>query len=148
MKRAKYPPKRRIARRRPPRDRSGAAVVEFAIIANLLFVMVFSCMEFSRLNLVRNLSQDAAYFAARVAMVPGATEAEAIAEADRILGTVLTNGYTVDVSPLSEESNQITVTVEVEFSEVALFAPMFLPQSRISTTATMATERYDGFFQQ
>ncbi|XZE55368.1 TadE/TadG family type IV pilus assembly protein [Planctomycetaceae bacterium SH139] len=148
MKRAKYPPKRRIARRRSPRDRSGAAVVEFAIIANLLFVMVFSCMEFSRLNLVRNLSQDAAYFAAREAMVPGATEAEAIAEADRILGTVLTNGYTVDVSPLSEESNQITVTVEVEFSEVALFAPMFLPQSRISTTATMATERYDGFFQQ
>jgi len=130
------------------RDRSGASIVEFAIVANLLMLMIFTCMEFARLNMVRNLAQDAAYFAARHAMVPGATEAEAVAEADRIMSAMVANGYTVDVSSLDSESGEISVTIAVDLTEVALFAPYFLPDSDLVTVANMRTERYDGFYQQ
>ena len=62
-------------------DRRGATAVEFALVAQVLFVIVLGAVEFSRLNMIRNLAQDAAYFAARDSMVPGASEAETIAAA-------------------------------------------------------------------
>lgn len=128
--------------------RLGAAAVEFAIVANILFIMVLTCMEFARMNMVRNLAQDAAYYAARHAMVPGATATEAQDVADDIMGTMLAGGYTVSVSNIDSESSEIAVTVDVDLHTVALFAPFFLPDATIGTTATMRTERYDGFYQQ
>ncbi len=122
-------------------------MVEFAIIANILFVTVFTSMEFARLNMVRNLSQDAAYFAARDAIVPGGTEEDAIAEAERIMGSLISTGFTVDVEDIGIDSEDIVVTVSVDLSEVALFAPLFLPNANIQSTARMRTERYDGFFE-
>jgi len=130
------------------RSRDGATIVEFAIIANVMIIMVLTCIEFARMNMTRNLMQDAAYFAARHAVVPGATADEAIAEAERIMGSMLTNGYNVEVSNLDSESEEIEVTVEVDMHAVALFAPNFLPSTTISTTANMRTERYSGFYQQ
>ena len=68
----KRPPKNAMSWRRRRKDREGATAVEFAIVANVMFVMVMTCMEFARLNMVRNLAQDAAYFAARKIIVFGA----------------------------------------------------------------------------
>lgn len=137
---------RRDRRHRQPR--CGAAIVEFAIIANLLFVSVFTCIEFARLNMIRNLVQDAAYAAARHAMVPGATSSEAIAQADLVLSSMISDGYTVQVNNLNEDSEEVSVTINVDLNAVALFAPMFLQDKSIVTTATMRTERYQGFYQQ
>ncbi len=123
-------------------------MVEFAIIANLMFVVILTCIEFARMNMVRNLAQDAAYYAARHAIVPGATRAEAEEQAERIMSSMLTNGYRVSVSDLDFDSKEISVEVAVDLGEVALFAPLFLPTSEISTTARMRTERYDGFYEQ
>ncbi len=129
-------------------SRLGASIVEFAIVANIMLVMTLTCMEFARLNMVRNLSQDAAYFAARHAIVPGATSAEAVAEAERIMSSMITNGFTVSVSDLDADASEITVTVAVDLTEVALFAPLFLPDTTIEAVARIKTERYDGFYQQ
>ena len=126
--------------------RRGASAVEFAIVANILLIMILTCLEFARMNMVRNLAQDAAYYAARQAMVPGATASEAEAEVERIMGALLSNGYYASISPLDENSSSVTVTVGVDFAEVALFAPLFMPNSVIETTVRMRTERYDGFF--
>lgn len=139
----------RIRRRRPAgRHRRGVAMVEFAIVANVLFLVIFTCIEFARLNMVRNLVQDAAYFAARTVIVPGATRDEAIGEADRIMGALLAGGYTIDVGEINSSSNEVSVTVSVDFDEVALFSPMFLKDATIESTATMSTERYAGFYRQ
>lgn len=141
-------PIRNAKRRRKADIRLGASAVEFAIIANILLIMILTCMEFARLNMVRNLSQDAAYFAARQAMVPGATAAEAEAEVDRIMGSLLSNGYSATISPLDDDSTSVTVTVSVDLGDVALFAPLFMPDQTLDTTVRMQTERYDGFYQQ
>ena len=136
-------------RHRSKKNREGATMVEFAIVANLLFVIVLTCMEFARMNMARNLAQDAAYYSARVAMVPGATSDEAIEEADRIMGSMFeSDGYSVTVEDLSFEAEEVAVTVDVDLGSIAMFAPMFLPESTISTTARVKTERYEGFYEQ
>lgn len=122
--------------------------MEFAIVANVLFLTILTCIEFARLNMVRNLAQDAAYFGARAAIVPGASAGEAEAVADEIMSSMLGNGYTIDVSELNSDSTEIAVTVGVELHEVALFIPFFLPDQAITTQAVMRTERYEGFYQQ
>lgn len=128
--------------------RFGGSAVEFAIVANVMFIMVLACMEFARLNVVRNLSQDAAYYAARHVIVPGATAEEAVEQAEDIMDSVLSNGYTVTVGALNEESTEVTVTVNVDLTAVALFAPYFLPDTDLVSTVTMDTERYAGFYEQ
>ncbi|MEM9826061.1 MAG: TadE family protein [Planctomycetota bacterium] len=138
--------KRKRRRRRGSRD--GATLVEFAIIANILFVMIFACIEFARLNMVRNLAMDAAYFAARKAMVPGATTGEAIAEAEGIMSSMLGSGYTIEVQNLDDATETVEVTVNVDLHEVALFTPMFLPNDTLESKAQMRTERYAGFYEQ
>jgi Flp pilus assembly protein TadG len=129
-------------------QRRGATMVEFAIVANLFMIMILTCMEFARMNMARNLMQDAAYFGARHAVVPGATQDEAIDAAESVLESMLSNGYNVTVSDLDADAEEIDVTVEIDLGEVALFAPYFLPETTISTTANMRTERYSGFYQQ
>ena len=66
---------RRRNKRRVRRD--GAAVVEFAISASVLFLIIMGCVELCRMSMLRNLAQDACYEAARYSMVEGATTDEA-----------------------------------------------------------------------
>ena len=98
--------------------------------------------------MVRNLAQDAAYYAARHVIVPGATEQEAINEANRIMSAMLNSGYTINISSLDFGATEVIVTVSVDLDHVALFVPMFLQDTTIATTARMKTERYEGFYQQ
>ncbi|TWT91813.1 TadE-like protein [Neorhodopirellula pilleata] len=123
-------------------------MVEFAIVSNVLIITIFTCMEFARMNMARNLMQDAAYYAARVAIVPGATPAEAEAEGNRIMGAIFNQGFTVQCSPLSDDTEEVSVRVAVQLDEIALFTPMFLGGIELDTTAKMRTERYSGFYQQ
>ena len=55
--------------------RTGATAVEFAIVAPIFYTLVIASLEFGRLNIIRHTADQAAYEAARFAMVPGATAA-------------------------------------------------------------------------
>lgn len=140
---------KRSRRPRTSKHRKGAALVEFAIVVPVFMMAVFTCIEFCRLNMIRNLAQDAAYYATRNCMVHGATVAEAKAEVNRILSGMGTLGAQVSVNGgrgLDLNSRDITVTVTVPISENALFAPQFTGDVDIVATTTMRTERYDGFY--
>ncbi|TWT80905.1 TadE-like protein [Planctomycetes bacterium CA13] len=129
--------------------RAGATMVEFAIVANLFFMVVFTCIEFARMNMARNLAQDAAYYAARIAMVPGATSEDATSEVNRIMGSMFNeDGFSVEVSDVDFEAEEVIVSVDVDLKKIALFTPMFLPDSILRSTAVMRTERYEGFYEQ
>lgn len=141
--------RRRLSRRIPRRpNRDGVTVVEFAIIANVLFLCIFTCIEFNRVNMVRNMAQDAAYFAARTVMVQGATVAEAEAEVDRLMGSLISSGYETHVSEFDNDSNEVVVRVDVDLNAVALFTPMFFKNKTISSTARLSAERFNGFYRQ
>ena len=87
-------------------DRTGAALVEFAIVAPIFLLIVFASIEIIQLNMIKKLVQEAAYFSARDAMVPGASIEEAQVEPILPLITwvhpppcVVMSQYTSKISP-------------------------------------------------
>jgi Flp pilus assembly protein TadG len=125
------------------RHRTGAAAVEFAIVAPIFFILVIAAFEFGRINVIRHTADNAAYEGARIAMVPGATAAEAVAEAQRILRIVGTRGAKVTVNPatLGPSVDQITVTVDVPMAQNGWITPRFTRSTTIRATSTLRTER-------
>src|SRR5437667_11175205 len=81
------------------RLRRGATAVEFAIVAPIFFLFLMAAFEFGWLNVLRHTADNAAYEAARAAMVPGATAADAIAKANSILNIVRARNVSVTVTP-------------------------------------------------
>ena len=130
-------------RRRGKRCRTGAVLVEFAVVATMFFVFIIGAFEFGRLNVIRHTADNAAYEAARHAIVPGATSAEAVAKANSILNIVGTRGARVSVNPttLGPAVNTVTVTVEVPIAQNGWIAPRFTSASTMRSVATMRTER-------
>jgi Flp pilus assembly protein TadG len=117
--------------------------VEFAIVAPVFFILVMAAFEFGRINVLRHTADNAAYEGARRAMVPGATAAEAVGEAERILRIVGTRGAKVTVNPtaLGPEVDQITVTVEVPMGQNGWITPRFSRNATLRATSTLRTER-------
>ena len=126
--------------------RSGAVLVEFALVAPIFFILILGGFEFARLNILRNTANNAAYEGARVAMVPGGTAQDAIDEANRILNAVGTRSANVTTDPLTLDDNtlQFTVIIEIPFAANAWMTPIFCGNSTIRTTSTLQTERYTG----
>ncbi|MFN3189313.1 MAG: TadE/TadG family type IV pilus assembly protein [Aureliella sp.] len=137
---------KRLAKRE---NRTGAVLVEFALVVPVFVLMLVTCIEFCRLNMIRNLMNDAAYYASRHCIVPGATEAEATAEANRILAAMGTQGANISINNgagLDENSPTVSVRITVPVSQNVLLASQFTGNLTLETEATMKTERYDGFY--
>jgi Flp pilus assembly protein TadG len=136
----------RRAERRKPRarkHRAGAAAVEFAIVAPIFFVLVLGSLEFGRLNIIRHTADQAAYEAARNAMVPGATTAEARQAANRMLRVVGTRGAQVTIDPavLTADTKEITVTIDVPMNQNGWLTPRFTKNKTIRAMSRLKTER-------
>jgi Flp pilus assembly protein TadG len=112
-------------------------------VAPVFFVLLIAAFEFGRLNVIRHTADNAAYEAARRAMVPGATAAEASSEAQRILRIVGTRGARVTVDPavLGPEVDQITVAVDVPLNQNGWITPRLTRNSTLRATSTLRTER-------
>ena len=134
-------PKR--TRRSPANNRAGATAVEFALVAPIFFLLLLSSFEFSRLNVIRHTADNAAYEAARIAMVPGATAAEAITEANRIMDIAGARGTAVTVNPAAfgPSTSQITVTVDVPLDQNGWIVPRFTRAQTMRAVSTLKAER-------
>ncbi len=133
----------RIANKIRPDFRSGATAVEFAIVAPIFFLLMMASFEFSRMNVIRHTADNAAYEAARHAMVPGATAAEAIAKANSILNTVGTRGARVTINPttLGPEVDTINVQIDVPLNQNGWIVPKFTSGRTLTAQSTLRTER-------
>lgn len=100
--------------RRQNRTR-GAAAVEFALTAPILFALVLGAVEFSRANMLVHTTSIAATEAARRSIVPGATVSEVRLKALSELANVGVVDATVDVSPaeILDDTTQVTVKLTV-----------------------------------
>ena len=130
--------------RRTRRDaRRGAAVVEFALTAPLFVLFLMAAFEFGWLNVLRHTADNAAYEAARNAMVPGATATEAKSKADAILNIVGARNAVVTVSPavIDSSTDKVTVTVDVPMKDNALVVAKFTGKTTLRSSATLRTER-------
>jgi Flp pilus assembly protein TadG len=128
----------RIGRRRRSRDyrRCGAAVVEFAITAPVLFLLVIGMIDVGRAVMVQNLITNAARDGARSAVLDGSTAESVQTQVTEYLAASTITGITVTVSPtpltLADLGDPVSVTVEVPFGAVS-----WLPSSEYFQGATL-----------
>ena len=127
------------------RDRGGAVVLEFALCAPLLFLIFFAALEFTRANMLRQSIENAVYEGARRGIVPGATVDEVVAEAQSVLNAVATRNASVTVSPtvITADTLEVTVSVSVPLNDNAWITPKFLKDRLLTSSLTLARERYD-----
>jgi Flp pilus assembly protein TadG len=124
-------------------QRTGVTAVEFAFVLPVFIILLAVAFEFGRLNIIRHTADNAAYEAARYAMVPGATPAEAVAKANSLLNVVSTRGATVTVNPaiLGPETEEVVVTIDIPMSQNGWFLPRFSTTKTIRSQSRMKTER-------
>ncbi len=136
---------RKLDPRKNPRkeERQGTVLVEFALVAPIFFLVVLASFEFGWLNVIRHTADNAAYEAARCIIVPGGTAAEAIATANNFLSTVGARNTSVTVTPsvIKDETEFVTVRVEVPMNSNGLLAPRFTKNTKMISSCTLKTER-------
>ena len=127
------------------RQRQGAAMIEFAIVAPLLFLFFFAAFEFCRAAMVRHTVDNAVYEAARVAIIPGATAAEARDTATRILSSIALNNATINIQPtvINRDTEDVTVTITVPYDQNSFVPHQFVGGDYVGQL-TMVREGVDG----
>ena len=103
----------RLMQKKTSSNRTGAATVEFAIVATIVFTLLLAAIAFSRVNSIRHTVQNAAYEGARRGMVPGATAVQIETVAQDVLNAVMITNATISVSPATILDTTPTVTVDV-----------------------------------
>ena len=124
------------------RKRSGATTVEFAITIPILLLILFTTLEFSRMNVIRQTAVNAAYEGARRGIVPGSTANEVQQIATSVLDTVGVHGSTVTVTPtvLTPDTTEVTVDVTIPVAENGWLSARFFAGKNVATSCTLRRE--------
>jgi Flp pilus assembly protein TadG len=117
--------------------------VEFALTVPIFLLFLMAAFEFGWVNVIRHTADNAAYEAARTAIVPGATAAEAIAKATDLMDVVGARGAQVVVtpSPLTLETDEVTVSISIPTNQNGIVVPKFTAGQSIRSSSTLRTER-------
>lgn len=143
---------------RPAEDRTGAALVEMALVLPIFCLIVFGIVEFGRAFMIGQLVTNAAREGVRQAVTGDYTNAQVTADIKSFLySSAKINGsdvtITFTVTPAAgnpavagnEVSNctskdLITVKVAVPFSKVSLLPPSYLKTTNLNGQAAMRFE--------
>ncbi len=101
------------------RVRKGSVAVEFAVTASILFLIVFALFELSRVHMIRNTAENAAYEGCRVAVLPGSTNTKVQAASSSILSALGIQPSDIDVD--DSTSGEVTVSVTVPLDSTNAF---------------------------
>jgi len=140
----------RVIKTRKSKTRRGATAVEFAMVAPILFLTIFACIEFGRTMMIESFVEESAFMAARHVSVMGATKQEAIDIAEQELALYGINNPVVVVTPHDGTATQSeidydtkTISVSVSVSVEDNFAlGMFMEGRSIERTANTKSERF------
>lgn len=128
------------------RKRCGAAVVEFALVAPVFFLLVFGMIEFGRMVMVQQIITNASREGARIAVLDGTTAAEVRTTITNYLQNSRIQGATITIDPpepgTAGYGAPVSVTVQVPFAQVSwLPAPFFIgAETNLSATTVMRRE--------
>ncbi len=131
------------------RHRSGTTAVEMAVVLPVILVVYFAMIEFGHVYLSTNVIKSAARYAGRLAVTNGTTNDQVIAEANRVLGTMMNpalativikdgSSFDTDGTPPTdysalpdvqvediEERNLFIVRITVPYNSISLFPSGF-----------------------
>jgi Flp pilus assembly protein TadG len=117
-----------------------------AVCLPVFFLIVFFFIESWRFMSFQHAIDHATFEAARRAVVPGATPAEAEARAQQILDAFGATTATISVTPTTfdESTEEVTVSVSLDYADVAfLFNPQYslsYPDRVLNSTLTLDHE--------
>lgn len=125
--------------------RRGAAVVEFAIIAPVFFLLVMGMIEYGRMVMVQQVLTNASREGCRMGVLDGTTAADVTTMINSYMTAARINGATVTMNPNPPSSagygQSVTVTVSVPFNQVSwLPSPMYLGGQTLSASTVMRRE--------
>ncbi len=125
-----------------PKNRRGATMVEFAIVAPIVFFLFFTAFEFARVAMIRHTADNAVYEAARRAILPGASAADARQEAQQILNSLGLRNTSVDITPtvIRPTTRDVTVQIAVPLDSNSFVPNQFFGGETIRTQLTMRRE--------
>lgn len=129
-----------------PNDRktgnAGVVTVELALVLPLALFITFSLVEFSRVNIIRNTMQNAAYEGARAAIIRGGTAAAASTKANAMLSTISIKNPTVQVIPavVTNATSQVEVKITVPLGENMWVTPKFFASTTMVKSFTLTRE--------
>jgi Flp pilus assembly protein TadG len=139
-------PQQRNPRRNSGRQRRGATLVEFAVVAPLLFLFILGMLEFGRMVMVEQFLTNAAREGARRGILEQTTASDVEATVTNYLTGGTITGATVTVSPaqLTEVGfgDPVSVAVSVPYDQASwLPTPWFLSGITLSGNSVMQAER-------
>lgn len=138
---------RRVRRAKRNKGRRGAAVVEFAIVAPLFFLLVLGFIELGRAFMVQQVLTNASRVGARQAITLGGTQAEVESAVGAYTDGMGISGTDTTVDPAPETAvagDAITVTVAVPYTAVSwLPAPKYLTSHTLTATSVMRKEGFE-----
>ncbi|MCS7471039.1 pilus assembly protein [Stieleria sp. ICT_E10.1] len=131
---------RRKLRQRPP---TGAALVEMAMVLPLIMLFFTAMLEIGRVLMLQHTADTAAYEAARSAIVPGATAADAEQVAQQLTAAAGLTQVVIEVTPqsITEFTPLITVKVEIPVGENSWITPQHVVALTVSSEVTLMCER-------
>lgn len=127
-------------------DRRGSAILEFALIAPLMFALIFLFIEFDRYVVTAHALKEAARVGCRVAILDGTELEEVETQVADILRPFSINEYTMKVEPdLSttiDGGSPVSVTIDVFYKDIGWVpTPRYLGDKTITATTTLPRER-------
>ncbi len=129
------------------RQRNGAAVVEFALTAPILFLLFLAAFDFCRLSMITHTAEQAAYEGARRGTLPGATAANAQQSAEDELQRVGLQQAVVTVTPtdIRSTTEEVTVQVRIPMNANGWITPTVLKDTYITRSCTLSREYVSSF---
>jgi Flp pilus assembly protein TadG len=124
--------------------RRGAAVVEMAVVAPLIFLLFMAAFEFARLNMIRHTTEVAAFEGCRRGIVPGATTDAVRNRVQTVLAAIGIDDATVEIEPttLTRADLTITVQVTVAWDQYTWLPARFAAASPIQRSCTLRREQF------
>jgi Flp pilus assembly protein TadG len=129
------------------RKRRGAAVVEFAVVAPVFFLMIFGMIECGQAIMVQQVLTNAAREGARVAVLDSQTPTHdlVVSKVTTYLQSSGITGTTVAISPNEPTSatygQPVTVTVTVPFNNISWMpSPWFMKTKTLTGRSVMRRE--------
>lgn len=107
-----------------PRERKGAAAVEFAIVAPLLFLLILGIIEFARIFMVVQIINNGAREGARKAILPGATQTIVNNTIESYMTNAGLSGHTKTFYVNNSSTTNVTSAVAGDSIKVVLSIPV------------------------
>lgn len=127
----------------------GASVVEFAVTAPLVVLLLFGAIEMGRAVMVQHMLQEVAQAGCRLYSVSDTTEADVQDIIDQAMQQSGIENYTVKYDPpgkdeVDESMEPVTVTVTADYNEVSWVAPFYMGDAVITGSCVMPADIVEG----